>query len=143
MLAAEALIAERLAGIDGVAGVHPVASLDPDGLGGKRLPALFVAHDGYTPAETTGQRQAVRVRLFFLVIAAVAEHRVLPQAASARPQAGDLAEAVIRRLVGWQPAPGWWPLALVAGPAPAAQPGLLLYPLRFASERLIETECAA
>lgn len=143
MLAVEGLIRDRLVGLPGVHGVHAVVTLEADGLQGRRLPALFVAHDGCAPAESAGQRAAVLVRLFFLVVVALSDVRVVPRAASAAVATGDLAEATIARLHGWQPAPGWSKLALVAGPAPVAAPGLLLYPLRFACERLVVGEASA
>lgn len=136
MLDAEPLIRDRLAAIDGVASVHALAELSMDGISGRRLPAVFVAADGYRVLEAQAARARVAVR--WLVVVAVASAARVREGDAARAAAGDIARAVFAALLGWQPSPAWQPMLPVEAPRPEYDKGTLLWPLAFETAALIE-----
>lgn len=136
MLDAEPLIRQRLSGIPGVAGVHSLAELSMDGIAGRRLPALFVAPDGYRVLDASSARARIAVR--WLIVVAVANAARVRDGDAARADAADIAGEAFARLLGWQPSPAWQPMQPGAAPRPEYVSGTLLWPLAFETVELIE-----
>lgn len=138
MLAVESLIRQRLASIPDVpGGVASMADLSTDAVAGRRSPALFVGSLGHRidDAKSPG---AVRIASRWLVVAAVRNVSDVKGGAAARAEASDLIERVISLLYRWQPAPAFSPLMPVDAPRPEYAAGLLLYPLAWECQHLIE-----
>lgn len=136
MLGAEPLIRARLAAIDGVAGVHSLAELSIDGASGRKLPAIFVAADGYRVLEASAARARVAVR--WLVVVAVASAARVRDGDATRAAASDIARAAFGALLGWQPSPAWQPMLPAEAPRPEYDGGTLLWPLAFETAEIIE-----
>ncbi len=136
MLDAEPLIRQRLSDIPGVAGVHSLAELSMDGVAGRRLPAIFVAPDGYRVLDASSARCRVAVR--WLVVVAVANAARVREGDAAREDAADIARETFARLLGWQPSPAWQPMQPVAAPRPDYAAGTLLWPLAFETIEIVE-----
>lgn len=138
MLAAELLIRARLESVPGVAGgVHGMAELDMQSVAGKRLPALFVACDGYRVVDDKSPG-AVRVAVRWLVVAAVRQVADVVGGTDARAAASDIAAAVFARLYRWQPSADYQPMMPAAAPRPDYAAGVLLLPLAFETSQIIE-----
>ncbi len=136
MLDAEPMIRERLATIDGVAGVHGLADLSMDGVAGYRLPALYVGAIGYRVLDAQAARARVAVR--WAVIVAVASAARVREGSAARAAASDIARAAFAALLGWQPSASWQPMLPVDAPQPEYDSGTLLWPLAFEASCVIE-----
>jgi hypothetical protein len=138
MFEAEALIRQRLTGIAGVAGVHSMAELSLDSVAGRRLPAIFVAPDGYRVLDAASARARVAVR--WLVVVAVASASRVREGDAVRADAANIVRAAFARLLGWQPSPEWQPMMPTAAPRPEYAAGTLLWPLAFEAAQVIERE---
>lgn len=138
MLDAEPYIRQRLAAIPGAAGVHSLAELSLDGVAGRRLPALFVAPDGYRVLDASSTRCRVAVR--WLVVVVVANAARVREGDAARAAAADIIRAAFAALLGWQPTPEWQPMMPVAAPPPEYAAGTLLWPMAFEVAQVIERE---
>lgn len=137
MLAAEPLIRARLAALPGIAGVHGLADLDLQGVAGKRLPAVFVACDGYRVVDDKSPG-AVKIATRYLVVVAVRQVADVVGGTDARAAVSDLAAAVMAHLYRWQPAPSYQPMLPAAPARPEYSAGVLLMPLAFETTQLIE-----
>lgn len=138
MLAAEALIRARLETLPGVTGgVHGMAELDMQSVAGKRLPALFVACDGYRVLDDKSPG-AVKLAARWLVVVAVRQVADVVGGTDARAAASDLAAEVMARLYRWQPSPDYQPMLPAAAPRPEYAAGVLLLPLAFETSQIIE-----
>lgn len=138
MLSAESLIRERLQTLPGVSGgVHGMAELDMQSVAGKRLPALFVACDGYRVVDAKSAA-AAQVAVRWLVVVAVRQVQDVVGGTDARAAASDIARAVFAALYRWQPSPDYQPMQPVASPPrPEYASGVLLMPLVFETEEII------
>lgn len=137
MLEAEPLIRARLATLSGVAGgVHGMAELDMQSVAGKRLPALFVACDGYRVADDKSSA-AAQVAVRWMVVVAVRQVHDAVGGTDARAAASDLAREVFAALYRWQPSPQYQPMRAVQPPRPEYAAGVLLFPLLFETESII------
>lgn len=138
MLAAEPLIRARLADLPGVTGgVHGMAALDLEGVAGKRLPALFVACDGYRVLDDQSPG-AVRIAVRWLVVVAVRQVADVVGGTDARAAASDLAASVMAQLYRWQPSPDYQPMMPAQAPRPEYAAGVLLLPLAWETSQIIE-----
>lgn len=138
MLAAEAHIRARLAAIPGIAGgVHGMGELSLDGVAGKRLPALFLACDGYRVLDDKSPG-AVRIATRWLVVVAVRQVADVTGGTDARAAAADIAAAVMAHLYRWQPSPRYQPMMPAEAPRPEYSAGTLLLPLAFETSEIIE-----
>ncbi|MDP3926161.1 MAG: hypothetical protein U1E02_34555 [Hydrogenophaga sp.] len=139
MLAAEALIRERLARIDGVAGVHGLPAVSAEAVAGKKLPAIFVKPLGYRVLKTLGQASAVHVATDYLVVVATRSARGVRDGQEGRAQGGDVASAVVAHLLGWQPSEAYQPMQMLAQPPLRLfeEDGLVLLSLGFECPQII------
>lgn len=139
MLAAELLIRERLARIEGVAGVHGLPDLSAEAVAGKKLPAIFVKPLGYRVLKTLGQASAVQLATDYLVVVAVRDARDVRDGQGARTQGGDVATAVVAHLLGWQPSEAYQPMQMLPQ-APLRlwqEDGLVLLSLGFECPQIV------
>lgn len=140
MLAAEALIRQRLATIPGVQGVHGLPAVDVGAVAGKKLPALFVKPLGYRVLQTTGQSQAAQVATDYLVVVAVRNVQDIRDGQAARADGSDIASDVVAHLLGWQPSTAYQPMRLMPQ-APLKlhqEDGLMLLSLGFECPQIIQ-----
>lgn len=139
MIAAEPLIRERLeAMVSSLAGVYAASDLSVEAITGKRLPAAFVAADGYRVLETSGQTTAVRIASRWLVLVVARNVALVREGAAARAAASDPARECLASLCGWSPGAGYQGLHPVTGPRPIYKDGILIYPLAFECAELIQ-----
>lgn len=133
------IVARVAEAVRGLAGVHGVAGIGAELVAGKRLPAVFVAADGYRVLEVTGQLDAVRVGSRWLCCVAVRNVAEVRAGVAAGGDAADLVEAVLAALTGWQPAPGYQALRPIDAPRPIYVDGTLIYPIAFECGQLIRS----
>lgn len=139
MLDLEPLIRQRLIDtVPALAGVHSAASLGIDGVGGKKLPAAFVASDGHRVLEVTGFGKTARIASRWLVLVVVRNVQHATTGEAARADAADLVQACLQALMGWQPRAGVQTMQPVTPPPPDYQDGLLIYPLAFEVGEVIQ-----
>ncbi len=137
MLAVEALIRDRLAGIPDVpGGVSSISELSLDAVAGRRFPALFVGSLGYRVDDDKSQG-AVLIASQWMVVVAVRQVEDVKGGSGARAAASDLAALVMSRLYRWSP-PGHAPLLPIAPPKSEYSAGVLLFPLAFECLHIIE-----
>jgi hypothetical protein len=131
-LAAEALIAERLAErLPG--GTHVLTAADLAGVEARAqlTPAAHVVYDGDRLGDAGGRGLAQVVWQRWLVVIAVRNRREALSGAAAREDAGTLIAAALAALAGWAPSASHGPLARVQAPRPAYEAGFLYVPLAF------------
>lgn len=136
MFDSEPLIRARLETIPEVAGVHSVAELSQDGMTGRRLPAIFIAPDGYRVVDENPYRAQIAVR--WLVVVAVGNAAQARSGDAARLDVATIVRAVIIMLLGWQPTPQQQPMRLARAPAPEVSGAVLYWPLAFETYEIIE-----
>jgi hypothetical protein len=138
MLHLEREICDRLQGIPGVSGVYGMSALTPDGVGDKRLPAIFVTYDGYRVADAKSPG-AVLLAVRWLAVLAVRNVADVTSGAPARAEAADIATRIVARLYRWK---GNGALALqpLDAPRPIYEDGLLLITIPFEAQTIIDKE---
>lgn len=137
MLAPETAIRARLAGIAELRGVYGLADAGGD-VTGKPQPAAFVVFDGYGVRETVGRGKAARLALHWLVLVVARNVTQTSDGQAARNAIAPIVDAVLASLMGWSPGDGYTPLELTDAPAPQYDAGLLILPLAFVTERVVE-----
>jgi len=139
MLEIEPLIRQRLTdAVPGLAGVHSAALLGIDGVGGKKLPAAFVASDGHRVLEVTAHGRTARIASRWTVFVVVRNVQQFDTGEAARADAADLVKSCLQALMGWQPAPGYQSMHPVTPSQPEYQDGVLIYPLAFEVGEVIQ-----
>ena len=138
MLSLEPLLTAHLESLPGFKGVHGLPDLMGAELASRPSPCLYVVFDGYRPLESTGRGKASQVETRWLVVLSVKHGGKVADGSPARSLAAPLVQSILGHLLGWQPAPGFTPLTLAAGPRPDFATGLLLFPLAFTTTQVVK-----
>lgn len=139
-LGAEALIIERLTTRLGNSVKKVVGAPDLDGVrsASQVTPAVYVIYGGYRPERSNGP-DVVELSQRWLVVVTVRNVRNGTSGDGVREDAGLLAGATLRALVGWRP-PGYGPLVLESGPPPGIDQGYGYFPFIFTTKTMVRGE---
>lgn len=113
MLALEPLLRARLAEVSALAGVYGARELSAMRLR-QDLPGAYVSFDGYTVREISPRGRSARIVARWLVTVAVRHAGAPADGAAVRADAAPIVNAVLGKLLGWQPGPSYSPLHLAA-----------------------------
>jgi hypothetical protein len=139
MLGIETALRDRLATLEDLRGVYGLPDAQGD-ISGKPLPGAFVIFNGYKVRETVNRGKAARVAGRWLVLVVVKNSAQVRDGQSTRGSAAPVVQAVLGRLMGWQPAPEYTPLELTDAPAARYDAGLLVLPLAFVTEYVVKAD---
>lgn len=134
-----ALIA-RLETIPGLLGVYGAGEFAQLAKAGKPAPCAYVLYGGYSVLGSNDDGTMARVEDAWLVVLAVKHAGRDAGAAPTRSLADTLAQAVLGKLLGWQPDAGSYKaLRLASAPRPEPTPAHLLFPLAFKVEHVVKS----
>jgi hypothetical protein len=135
LLALEPILKARLSErLPSAVKILSAPDLDAVGAGSQPTPAVYVVYSGGAVTESRPDGRAVRIAQDWLILVAVRHVSQSDAGASARAEAGDLADQVIAALMSWQPAGTSAPLRLSGLPNPGFVDGYQWVPLTFSTE---------
>ncbi len=138
MFGLEPLLRARLAEVPGLIAVHGAPAAIDDGSARRPTPCVFVIWAGYKVLQTSTSGRSARVASHWHVVLAIKNAADPADGLPARSDATPLLQAVIGKLLGWNPGAGYGPLALADdAPGPSARGGILRFPIAVKSEVVV------
>jgi hypothetical protein len=103
-------------------------------------PAIHLVYRGYRPTDVRTDGKAARLQQTWLAVVATRNARQLRSGEAARADAGQIAQRVLRALMGYQPTGSSKPLMLTDGPEAGFNGGFQYLPLAFTAELAISVK---
>lgn len=103
-------------------------------------PAVHLVYRGYRTTDMRSDGKVARMQQTWLAVVATRNARQLRTGDAARADAGQIAQRVLRALMGWQPNNFSKPLMLTDGPEAGFNGGFQYLPLAFTAELAVNVK---